>query len=317
MYVIYSPDHQVHNPSHELYDGRAEPYAERPERAESIIAALRRSGKHHIARPRRFPLLHIYRVHQRQYVACLRKRTAALPTGTTLHPSYFLMDTYTPLTPGTFTAARTAVDVALTGAQYITGRSKAIAYSLCRPPGHHAEHAAMGGYCYFNNAAIAAEFLAVQGKVAILDIDFHHGNGTQHAFYGRSDVLYVSLHADPVVRFPYSSGFADEQGNGAGLGYNHNYPLPLGTGDDAYMRALGGALAAIESFQPAYLVVSAGFDGYKHDPIGGFALTIPGYHAIGKRIAALQLPTLLIQEGGYHIADLGALAGSFLDGFTA
>jgi acetoin utilization deacetylase AcuC-like enzyme len=174
----------------------------------------------------------------------------------------------------------------------------------------------MGGYCYFNNAAVTANYLSRHGRGASLDIDFHHGNGTQHIFYDRSDVLYVSIHADPLARYPYISGFDDEQGRGAGLGSTKNYPLPLGTTDTEYIRTLDRALEDVRVFAPDYLVVSAGFDTYKDDPIGGFALTAACYEQIGQRISALNTPTVILQEGGYNVEALGDLAHTFLKGFS-
>jgi acetoin utilization deacetylase AcuC-like enzyme len=172
----------------------------------------------------------------------------------------------------------------------------------------------MGGYCYFNNAAIASHYLSQHGKVALLDVDFHHGNGSQDIFYERDDVLYVSIHADPRVRFPYSTGFASELGSGRGRGFNRNYPLALGTSDDAYLSALDVTLADVSGFEPAFLVVSLGFDTYRDDPIGGFALGSDVYTTIGERIASLGLPTLLVQEGGYNVEALPGLVQNFLKG---
>ncbi len=174
----------------------------------------------------------------------------------------------------------------------------------------------MGGYCYFNNAAIAAQHLSRHGRVAILDIDFHHGNGTQDAFYDRSDVLYVSLHADPRDRYPYASGFLSERGRNRGKGCNLNVPLPLGTNDTTSLRHLRNALETIRDFRPEYLIVSAGFDTFLGDPIGGFALTPGVYYDIGHRIARLGLPSLLVQEGGYNVSYLPELVTNFLDGFN-
>lgn len=312
--VVYTDRHLLHNPPYEIYDGVKESYAEKAERLTSIMSALKKNGFNNIQAPRRFPLNLITKLHQKQYVSFLQKRSGGLKKNESLHPSYFLMDTYTPITNGTYDAARSAVDVTLTAAELIRGGEPAV-YALCRPPGHHAEYKAMGGYCYFNNAAIAANYLSEKGKVAILDVDFHHGNGTQNAFYNRSDVLYVSIHADPTYTFPYISGFADEQGAVKGRGFNKNYPLPLGTTDSQYASALKKALADIRKFNPKYLVLSTGFDTYEHDPIGGFRLTIPFYEKLARTISDLGLPTLIVQEGGYNVKDLGEIAVSFLKGF--
>ncbi len=311
--IIYSKKHFGHDPQFEIYDGVYEPYAERAERITAIVIALREKGIRGFQSPASFPMEYIYEIHQKEYVRFLRRRSGSISENQTLYPSYFIMDTYTPITAKTFIAAKSASDVALTGAEIIL-RGERMAYALCRPPGHHADYKTMGGYCYFNNAAIAANYLSKHGRVAILDIDFHHGNGTQNIFYSRSDVAYMSIHADPRVRFPYSSGFSDERGKGDGIGFNKNYPLPLGTKNNQYLKTLKHALKEIHTFHPKFLVVSAGFDTYEKDPIGGFELSIPFYKTIGSEIAKLQLPTLIVQEGGYHIKDLGKIAVSFLCG---
>lgn len=314
--IIYTKKHSEHNPPYEIYDGVREPYAEKAERLTSIVRTLMQNGVKSFHNPHSFPLSHIHKIHLREYATFLRRRSNQLGKNEILYPSYFIMDTYTPIAHKTYTAAKSAVDVALTGAKYILEGGQ-VAYALCRPPGHHAEYKTMGGYCYFNNAAIAADYLSEHGKVALLDIDFHHGNGTQSIFYDRCDVFYVSIHADPHVKFPYSSGFENERGIGDGFGFNRNYPLPLGTNDTQYLTVLRKTLRDIRDFNPDFLVVSAGFDTYENDPIGGFKLTIPFYKTIGIEIAKLNLPTLIIQEGGYHVKDLGRLAFSFLKGVTS
>lgn len=313
--IIYSPDHQLHNPPFEIYDGVKEPYAEKAERIESIVQFFKDKGFRSFVKPSLFSDKHVLNAHHPAYVDFISRRSQQLATGEVLYPSYFIMDTYTPLMAKTYQAARMAVNVALTGARKVL-RGEKMVYALSRPPGHHACTHTMGGYCYFNNAAIAAQYLSKHGKVAILDIDFHHGNGTQEIFYDRSDVLYVSLHADPRVKFPYSTGFKDERGRGDGYGFNKNYPLPIGTSNQKYLPILRKALQDIQKFQPKFLVVSAGFDTYQKDPIGGFTLTIPFYEKLGQEIAALELPTLIVQEGGYHVADLGKIAHRFLQGFS-
>ncbi len=313
MTIVYTDAHLAHQPPHEIYEGELVAYAEKAARAEVIIKAIREQGEHRIIAPKEFPIEHIYAVHQRSYVDFLQKRSEKLEKGRVLYPSYFISDTYAPVTPGTYVASCQAVNVALTAAEQLLTSQQPV-YALCRPPGHHAEHHSMGGYCYFNNAAVAAMYLSAQGKVAILDIDLHHGNGTQHTFYDRDDVLYVSLHADPSVMYPHISGFTDEQGRGAGLGYTINYPMPLGTGDKQYLAKLHQALQDIQHFKPDFLVVSVGFDTFIKDPIGGFKLTIPVYKQLASHIADLQLPTLLVQEGGYNVEHLGMMATTFLSG---
>lgn len=315
MIIVYTDTHLSHQPQYEVYDGRLVAYAETSQRAETIIAAIRSRKVGAIIPPRRFPLRHLYAVHQKQYVDFIRLRSAALNAGNELHPSYFMSDTYAPIVAGTYDASRRAADAALTGAELLLRGTRHV-YSLCRPPGHHAAHHTMGGYCYFNNAAIAAEYLSRTGRIAILDIDFHHGNGVQDAFYDRSEVLYVSLHADPVISYPYSSGYTIEQGAHEGFGYTTNYPLSRQTNNKQYLRVLSKALARISDFSPDYLVVCTGFDTFYLDPIGGFQLTADVYPVIGNRIASLNLPTLLIQEGGYNVTHLGNLVADFLSGFN-
>ncbi len=310
---IYSDFHVAHNPQCEIYDGVKEPYAESPDRLTTIVSTLKKYGISKLYVPKSFPSSHITKVHHPAYAAFLKDRSSKQKKDDILYPSFFITDTYAPIVQATYKAAKISVDVALTGAKMLLS-GKQMAYALCRPPGHHAEQSSMGGYCYFNNAAIAAEYLARHGKVAILDIDFHHGNGTQHTFYDRSDVLYVSLHADPEVKYPYISGFANEKGKGEGRGFTKNYPLPLGTTDKQYLTTLKKALKDIKAFAPTYLIVSAGFDTYEKDPICGFKLTIPFYQTIGQQISSLGLQTLIVQEGGYFVRDLGEIAWSLVQG---
>lgn len=316
MKVIYTKNHLKHNPTYEIYDGIKESYAEKPGRLLSIVNSLEQAGGYIFVAPRKFPNKCISALHKDVYIDFLKDRSASLKKDGVLYPSYFLRDTYAPVVKGTYDAAVTSVNVALTGAEIIVNKREKIVYALCRPPGHHAECNAMSGYCYFNNAAIAANYLSSRGKVVILDVDFHHGNGTQAMFYERDDVFYISIHADPEVKFPYISGFANEKGKGAGLGFNKNYPLPLGTTNQVYLRILKKAILHVHIFKPTFLVVSLGFDTYEKDPIGGFTLTIPFYKKMAEEIAQIGLPTLIVQEGGYNVDDLGKMAVSFLSGFT-
>jgi acetoin utilization deacetylase AcuC-like enzyme len=225
------------------------------------------------------------------------------------------LDSANPLVAGTYQASRAAVDVALTTADLVLGGERA-AYGLCRPPGHHAARSMAGGYCFFNNAAIAAESItrATGDRVALLDVDYHHGNGTQQIFWRRGDVLYVSLHADPDRQYPFFLGRADETGEGEGAGANLNIPLPAGTDDTAYLAALDRGLAAIADTPGDLVVVSLGFDTYGQDPIGDFALTTAVYHECGRRVAALGRRLVILQEGGYHRPALGANARAWLRG---
>ena len=239
------------------------------------------------------------------------------PGGGVGHPGWFCFDTATPLVAGSFAAAVAAADAALTAADLVAAGAPA-AYALCRPPGHHAGPGYYGGFCLLNNAAIAARWLARRGRVAVVDIDFHHGNGTQDMFWADPEVLYVSLHGDPAGHYPHFTGTADEIGGGPGRGATRNLPLPDGTGDDAYLDALAEAMAVVADFGPATVVVSAGFDTFEGDPIGAFAVTTDGFRRIGAALAAAGRPTLvLVQEGGYAVDALGANAVALLEGLQS
>jgi acetoin utilization deacetylase AcuC-like enzyme len=225
------------------------------------------------------------------------------------------LDTANPIVAGTYDAARAAVDVALTTADLVLA-GESIAYGLCRPPGHHAARSMAAGYCFFNNAAIATEAIVRrtgQG-VAILDLDFHHGNGSQQIFWRRGDVFYASIHGDPARIYPFFLGHAHERGEGPGAGTNLNLPLPAGTDDTAYLVALDRALEAIAVTAGEVIVVSLGFDTYRDDPICDFALTTAVYHEIGRRVAALGRRLVVLQEGGYHLPSLGPNAVNWLRG---
>jgi acetoin utilization deacetylase AcuC-like enzyme len=240
-----------------------------------------------------------------------------LPAGAHHRLGAYLFDTATPVVAGTWGAALAAVDVAVTAAERVV-EGAPLAYGLCRPPGHHAARGMLGGYCYFNNAAIVTEWLRREGgarKVAILDIDYHHGNGTQQIFWERGDVLYLSLHADPARAYPYFSGYAGERGTGDGLALTRNWPLAPRTGLDGYAVALAEALRMIVAFSPdAPLVISAGFDTFERDPIGDLALRTPDYGEIGRLIAGLGMPVIALQEGGYAVDALGDNAVALLTG---
>jgi acetoin utilization deacetylase AcuC-like enzyme len=339
MIAVYSPKHIYHDPPHEFLDGRYIRFTEAPIRAEMIDKALRASQIAPIIAPDDFGLEPILAVHSVEYVEVLRtiyerwlaegnNPQAAMPgimATRTLNrrrsPSplaeigYFSMDTSAPVMAGTYQAAVEAAHCALTGAARLVSGER-MAYALCRPPGHHATRDLMGGFCYLNNAAIAAHYLTHNRtqRVAILDIDVHDGNGTQAIFYDRADVLFISLHGSPEWEYPYFSGYADERGEGEGEGYTMNFPLEKGLDDVGYLPILDQALAHIRAYNPAYLVLSAGFDAFKDDPLSRLKLTTPCYHEIGKRVAALGLPVLAVQEGGYAVAALGDNVVSLLRG---
>ena len=318
---------------HWLHHMKEKGYVERPVRMEAVLKGLEGIGMEKVA-ARHYGESPIRAVHTAALVGYLARASARLDPKQLIYPTvfplrrrqkpprsfemragYFCLDTFTPLGHNTYRAARSAVDAALTGARLVLDGER-FAYALCRPPGHHAEPGAWGGFCYFNNAAIAAHFLSAHGKVALIDIDHHHGNGTQEIFYRRSDVLVINLHCSPDHAYPYFSGFADERGEGEGKGFNLNYPLPPGTGDDAYMRALGDAVHHIKRFAPEFLVVSLGYDIMRGDPTGTFTISGGGMRSIGRRLGGVNLPTLLVQEGGYSLRNLRIGSRALAAGLT-
>jgi acetoin utilization deacetylase AcuC-like enzyme len=239
-----------------------------------------------------------------------------LPTNFQARLGLFSYDAGTPLTAGTWTAARAGVDCALSAAQAVAGGARA-AFALTRPPGHHAGADFFGGYCFLNNAALAAQWLRDAGvdRVAVLDIDYHHGNGTQAIFYDRPDVFFASVHGDPRTEYPFYLGHADERGEGAGAGFNLNVPLPRGTAFPAWRDGMAHALRGISAFGAQVLVVSLGVDTFSGDPVAGFGLETPDYLRVGEDLAAAGLPTVFVFEGGYAVAEIGVNAVNVLEGF--
>jgi acetoin utilization deacetylase AcuC-like enzyme len=245
-----------------------------------------------------------------------RRMVQARPSGIDGQLGYYALAAETSITQGTWQAALSSAHVALTGAERLRSGARGC-FALCRPPGHHAAKDLYGGYCFFNNAAIAAQHLRDTGmtRVAILDVDFHHGNGTQDIFYDRADVLFISLHGTPEEAFPYFLGYANEIGSGAGEGFTLNLPMPRGTGFDVWRTALATALARIADYAPDALIVSLGVDTFETDPISFFKLTSPNFITMGADIAAAGLPTLFVMEGGYDIAEIGINTVNVLEGF--
>ena len=340
MITIYSHRHRLHHGQAELIDGQFQPCFETPERAELVLARVRAVGLGEVQPPLAFGFEPVRRVHRGDYVDFLARawgdwtvlgrthdalpliwpvpalRSDVRPEHIDGQLGYYALDAGAPLMAGTWAAVQDAADVALTGAALLRQGRRSV-FALCRPPGHHAAAAAMGGYCYLNNAAIAAQHLRDQGavRVAVLDVDYHHGNGTQGIFYDRCDVFFASLHADPRVEYPYFAGHADERGAGSGLGFTLNLPLPLGTAWPAYAEALDQACRGVAAFGPDALVVSLGVDTFEHDPISQFRLRSDDYLRIGERIAALARPTLFVFEGGYAVQAIGVNAVNVLQGF--
>lgn len=223
-------------------------------------------------------------------------------------------DAVTPIMRKTYEVARASAETALTGAELLREGSEKIVYALCRPSGHHAGPRVFGGYCYFNNAAIAAEYLLPKGKVAIVDIDYHHGNGTQEFFGEIKSVFTASIHCDPSNEYPYFWGYADEEGKGQGVGTNHNEPLSKETHLEQYSKAIDIIIHKIREFNPAFLIVAAGFDTHIDDPIGGLKIHTEDYTSIGAQFKSLGIPTLVCQEGGYNVNVLGDCVKNFLLG---
>lgn len=341
MHIFYSETHQLHNPPFELFDGGQRiPYLENPDRMERILSALKEMDWAEIQPPEDFGLNPILGVHNKDYVDFLHtayeewtqvktdyEKTALLPAtfppeGWSHRPKsllgragYYMFDLSAPIMAGTYRAALSSANCALSGANAIAN-GESSAFALCRPPGHHAGKSFCGGYCYLNNAAIAANWLSAKGKVAVLDIDYHAGNGTQDIFYERGDVLTISIHADPDDEYPAFCGYVDETGAGQGSGRHRNFPLPAGTDDAHYLYALDEALGLIQSYAPLYLVLSAGMDLYEGDPLGTFKVTQEGIRQIGKRLAALKVPTLTVMEGGYDNSALGSNITTLLNNFS-
>ena len=342
MIVLFSSHHALHAPAHEFFRGEREPCFETPSRAEFVRAELASRG-HQLRAPMHDSRPLLAAVHAVRYLAFLESAWAqwlALdPANASRQPfpsvwpvrtlrsdrepanfiarlGLYSLDNGTPLSAGTWAAAKAGADAAVSAAGLLAGGERAV-FCASRPPGHHAGVDFMGGYCFLNNAAVAAQALRSQGcgRVAVLDVDYHHGNGTQAIFYDRADVLFVSLHADPSYEYPFFSGYADETGAGAGLGCNRNLPLPAGCDAAAWFEALETACSAIAGYGPDALVVSLGLDTYAGDPLTTFRLQSDDFRRLGTRIARLRLPTALILEGGYATAELGINAARVLEGF--
>lgn len=341
MLTIYSDDHHLHHGRCELMDGQLMPCFEMPSRADHVLERVKARSLGPVQPPRDFGLAPIQRVHCPQYLAFFKSawdrwtefnrdgdllpytwpaRTLRTIIPQSLHGQlgYYSFDAGAPITAGTWQAAYSAAQVALTGQAEIQSGARS-AFALCRPPGHHAASDLMGGYCYLNNAAIAAQAFIDEGrsKVAMLDVDYHHGNGTQSIFYERADVLFASIHGDPRAEFPFFLGYEDERGEGAGEGFNFNYPLPAGAGWETWRVALEQACGEIRRYDADVIVVSLGVDTFKDDPISQFKLDSPDYLAMGKRIAALGKPTLFVMEGGYAVEEIGINAVNVLEGFQS
>ena len=337
MKIVYSDKHAQHDPQTFIVRGVKQHSAEQPERATRLLQAATGAG-HEVIAPKTFGPGPAASVHTPEYIDFLQiaaREWAKLPGAgpevvPNMHPArahasypkalagragWHQADMACPIGPGTWDAALAATEVATTAADLVlTGTRDA--YALCRPPGHHAFADMAGGFCFLNNSAVAAQHLRSRhARVAVLDVDVHHGNGTQGIFYERADVLTVSIHADPSNYYPYFWGHAHETGAEVGDGFNLNLPLPLGSADAPWLAAGDTALARISAFAPTALVVALGLDASESDPLQGLKVTGAGFHAMAEKIARLDLPTVLVQEGGYLSDDLGHNLVQFLAGF--
>jgi len=341
MHIIYTDKHKLHNSDQVILEGNPFVTDELPQRVDALLQAFSVAKFTTITPPSDHGLDPILAVHDPDYVTFLRtvyeqnksyykveepvftwafatRYAGRKPKNFLGQLGYYAFGWGTPILEGTWEAAYWSVQSALTAVDLVIAGEPS-AYALCRPPGHHAAIDLFGGFCYLNNAAAAARYIQKQrmaAQVAILDIDFHHGNGTQSIFYTDPSVLYCSIHADPEIEYPFYWGFADEHGEGPGEGFNHNWPLPLGTDDRLYLDTLDQVLSTIDTFSPDVLVLSAGFDIVEEDSVGGFNITRQGLGQISSRIAQLDLPTAIIQEGGYNLERLGQDAVTFLNHFA-
>ena len=325
----------VVNDRHSIHHVRERGYVESPVRIDSILKEILPTNLFETMEPHRFSEDHIRNVHESQFVnylktICLKmdpkksvypyvfpiRNVARPPKELPIRAGYYCIDTFTPLNKNAYLAAKRAVDCTLTAVQAVL-RGYRFAYALVRPPGHHAERRSFGGFCYFNSSAIAAHYMSTYGKVVVLDIDYHHGNGTQDIFYERSDVLTVSIHGHPRFAYPYFSGFEDEKGTGIGRGYNINVPLPEHVDGKRYGEVLENALKRVKRFQPNFLIVALGLDTAKGDPTGTWDLQAKDFESNGKMIGALGYPTLVVQEGGYRTRSLGVNARHFFVGLLS
>jgi len=343
MITFHNPLHQGHAPVHEFFRGERVPCFEKPARVDYVEEALRARG-HGMLAPDVDSNPVLAQVHAPRYLAFLQTawqqwlaldpvanaavqpfpsvwpvrtlRSDVEPDNFVARLGLYSMDNGTPMAAGTWAAAKAGADAAASAAARV-GQGARAAFCCTRPPGHHAGPDFMGGYCFLNNAAVAAQALRNQGarRVALLDVDYHHGNGTQAIFYDRADVLFASIHGDPRTEYPFYLGHADEKGEGAGLGFNLNLPLPRGASFAAWREAMNQALRGIAAFGAQALVVSLGVDTFAGDPVAGFGLQSPDYLRVGEDLAAAGLPTVFVFEGGYAVAEIGVNAVNVLDGF--
>ena len=339
MKVVYNEAQKRHYPKNFVSSGVVTQNPEMPERADRLFASALEAGLQHEVTVDQ-GLAGISAVHAPEYIEFLmgaherwsHRKGASPEVIPNVHPGrnapgyprsvdgqagYHMADTACPISAETWDAVKLSASTAVQATAHVLAGEPSV-YALCRPPGHHAFADMAGGFCYVNNSGVAAQALrAVHDRVAILDVDLHHGNGTQGMFYHRPDVMTVSLHCDPARFYPFFWGHEGERGEGAGLGYNMNLPLARHSADDAFLAALDRGIDRIRAYAPGGLVVALGLDAYEGDPFGGLSVTTDGFARIAEKIAALRLPTVIVQEGGYLCDDLGRNLASFLAGFGA
>jgi acetoin utilization deacetylase AcuC-like enzyme len=339
MKCVFGAAQNAHAPARYLRHGNIVEFPESPERVERLLAGAAKAGLETLA-PRDFAMRHISAVHSARYLDFLEhgfaewarladaypemmpslrplEQPAGYPETILGRAGWHIQDFSSAVTSETWNSSRTAAMSALTAADLVLNGARA-AYALCRPPGHHAYAERAGGFCYLNNAAIVAQFLrGAHAKVAVLDIDVHHGNGTQAIFYDRADVLTVSIHGDPAQYYPFFYGYADQRGAGPGEGCNLNLPVPVKSQDPVWQQALGRALQRIREFAPGALVLALGLDAHEADPLNGGGVTTEGFGVMAQAIAGLGLPAVIVQEGGYLTPYLSDNLASFLTGFRA
>ncbi len=337
MIIFHHPNQRTHDPKFFLSSGAAMPCPEHPSRIDALLAGVASLGLHAQA-PADHGIGPIAAIHPQRYLTFLQtiharwqhipgasaevipnihpaNRTDGYPLSAVGQAGYHMTDTSCPISAQTWDAAYASAQTAIAGSEVLLQGARA-AYALCRPPGHHAFGELAGGFCYLNNTAIAAQQLVLSGrKVAILDVDLHHGNGTQGIFYDRPDVLTVSIHAHPERYYPFYWGYPDERGRGAGEGANLNLCLPRGSADAAFLRELDQALQTITLWGADTLVLALGLDAFAGDPFAGLAVTTQGFAQIGRAVAALGLPVLIVQEGGYLCPELGENLAAVLHAF--
>ena len=340
MKTVFSPRHAGHSGNVELMAGEILPAFEKPSRAEIIRKRIDTVGLGPVSEPEEHDLSTAKKVHDPAYIDFLptvwpeweksgRGGTAmpytwptrglrgdVPPDAIEARLGFYSFDAGATFVKGTWDAIKSSHDTALTAAALVKNGERTV-FALCRPPGHHAGSNFMGGYCFINNASVAAQWFRDQGagRVSILDVDYHHGNGTQQIFYQRADVQVINLHGDPMQEYPYYLGHADEKGKGEGEGFNHNFPMPWGTTFEQWDASLAKGCELVADYRPDMLVVSLGVDTFERDPISQFKLKSGDYPAIGRRIAELGLPTLFVMEGGYAVDEIGVNAVGVLTGF--